>query len=97
MEMKTTIPNFAGKLLSVSVIGQDHTQGIEAPHWEKQNGRLFLVGTVPRGESTSDWCAGIPCAIAWDQISDYVAFDSVAHYHERLKIYRARKRKKKEK
>ncbi len=91
--MKRTLPDFTKKLVSVSFAAADDSQCIAHPHWEAQGGRLFLVGTVPRGGSTRDWCEGVVSAIAWDQVSDYLVFDSVEDYQARLKIYERRKGK----
>ncbi len=90
---KTKLPDFTKKMLSVSLTGEEDGRCVERPHWEIQGSRLFLVGTVPRGGSTNDWCAGIKSAIAWDQVSDYLVFESSAQYRERLAIYYKKKRK----
>ena len=90
--MKKTLPDFSGKVVSLSFAAADDTNAIEHPHWETQGGRLFLVGTIPQGGSTRDWCEVIVCAIAWDEVSDYLVFDSADEYRRRLKIYERRKR-----
>jgi hypothetical protein len=91
--MKQTLPNFSKKVVSFSFAGADNSQCIAHPRWETQGGRLFLIGTVPRGGSTHDWCEGVVSAVAWDQVSDYLVFDSVEDYRVRLKIYERRKRR----
>ncbi len=91
--MKKSLPDFSKKLVSVSLAGEEDSRAIECPRWEIQGGRLFLVGTVPRRGSTRDWCEGIVSAVAWDQVTDYLVFDSAAHYRERLSIYERRKAK----
>ncbi len=91
--MKNKLPDFSKKLIAVTMAGDKDGRGIDKPRWEMQGGRLFLVGTVARGSSTSDWCAGLVIAIAWDQVTDYLVFDSAAHYWKQLSIYERRKRK----
>jgi len=91
--MKQTLPDFTKKLVSLSFAAADDSRCIAHPHWETQGGRLFLVGTVPRGGSARDWCEGILSAVAWDQVSDYLVFDSIEDYRARLKIYERRKGK----
>ena len=91
--MKNTFPDFSNKLVSVSLAGDDDSRALEHPSWAMQGGRLFLVGTVPCGGSTRDWCAGVVTAVAWDQVTDYLVFDSADHYRERLKVYGKRKSK----
>lgn len=92
--MNDALPDFSTKVVSLSFAGADDSQPIEHPRWETQGGRLFLVGTVPRGGSTRDWCEGIVTAVAWDQVSDYLVFDSADHFRERLKNVEKRKRKR---
>ena len=91
--MKKTLPDFSNKVVSVSFAAADDTHAIQHPRWETQGGRLFLVGTIPRGGSTRDWVEGIVCAVAWDEVSDYLLFDSAEEYRARLKIYERRKGK----
>ena len=88
--MKSSLPDFSQKLVSLSFASSEASQCIEHPRWETQGGRLFLVGTVPRGGSARDWCEGIVSAVAWDQVSDYLVFDSVKDYRARLKIHQKR-------
>lgn len=90
--MKKSLPDFSKKLVSFSLVG-DECRAIDRPRWVMQAGRLFLVGTVPRGGSSRDWCEGIVSAVAWDQVTDYLVFDSADHYRKRLKIYEKRKGK----
>lgn len=91
--MKNKLPNFSGKVVSVSFVGADDTHAIENPTWKTQGGKLFLVGTIPRGGSTRDWVKGIVCAAAWDHVSDYLVFESADDYRKRLQVFRVRKRK----
>lgn len=91
--MTSSLPDFSGKLVSVSFSGADDSCSLANPHWETQGDRLFLVGTVPPGGSTRDWCKGIVSAVAWDQVSDYIVFDSIEDYQARLRIYNKSKRK----
>lgn len=91
--MKSTRPDFTKKLVSLSLVGDEGTRVLDCPHWEMQAGRLFLVGIVPRGGSGGDWCEGVLCAAAWDQVTDYLVFDSAKHYRKQLAIYEKRKRK----
>jgi hypothetical protein len=91
--MKKSLPDFSKKLVSVSLVGDQDGRAIDRPRWVTQGGRLFLVGTVPRGGSTRDWCEGIVSAVAWDQVTDYLVFDSADSYRERLRIYEKRKSK----
>ena len=90
---KSSLPDFTNKLVSVGLYGEDEGRPLDRPRWEMQGGRLFLVGTTPRGGSTRDWCEGIVNAVAWDQVTDYLVFDSAEDYRKHLAIYQGRKRK----
>lgn len=91
---KSHLPDFTDKMVSIAVAGADDGRCLEHARWETQGGRLFLVGTVPRGASSNDWCGGIRSAVAWDQVTDYQVFDSAKHYLERLAVYERKKRKR---
>jgi hypothetical protein len=90
---KTRLPDFTKKLVSVSMAGDEHSYALDCPRFETQGGRLFLVGTVPHGGSTSNWSEGAMCAIAWENVTDYLVFDSAKHYQKRLEIFKKHKRK----
>jgi hypothetical protein len=80
--MKHRLPDFTGKTVSFSTA--DSTLGIEEPRFETQGGRLFVVGVVPKGATTSDWAVGVRCAVAWEAVTDYLVFQSVDDYNRRL-------------
>jgi hypothetical protein len=82
--MSSRLPSFANRVLSVVCVGEDTGQLIANPKWEKQGGRLFLIGTVPKKASQDNWMEDLPCAIAWDTVQDYVVFASIDDYFERL-------------
>jgi hypothetical protein len=82
--MKKHLPQLAGKVLSVLCAGEDTGQLIYDPSFQEQGGRLFMIGTVPKEASRDNWMEGLPCAIAWDTVQDYVIFASMDDYLERL-------------
>jgi len=89
---KSKIPDFSNKLVSFSLATDDHTYAINRPKIEIQLGRLFLVGTVPAGASAGDWSEGAVCAVAWDQVNNYLVFESAQHYAKALRKFRKSKR-----
>ena len=91
---KAGLPDFTNKVVSVSIPGEEDARCVEHPRWERQGGKLFLVGMVPHGCSTNDWCGGIASAVAWEAVTDYLIFDSVEQYLERLRVYEGKKRKR---
>ena len=82
--MKTTIPRFDGKVISVVCENEETGQLIFSPKFESQGGRLFIVGTVPRESSRDNWIEGLTTAIAWDTVQDYVVFESMEDFIKRL-------------
>lgn len=88
--MKRRLPQFAGKVLSVVCAGEDTGQLISNPAFEEQGERLFLVGVVPKDSSRDNWMEGLPCAVAWETVQDYVVFASMDDYLTRLHPSRRR-------
>jgi hypothetical protein len=91
--MRKSLPDFSKKLVSLGLIGDVESYALDRPVWENQGGRLFLIGKVPRGASTRDWCEGLIASVAWDRVTDYLIFDSAKHYRKQLAIYKKRRRK----
>ena len=92
--MKSKLPNFRGKAVSVVLTGDDEHRLLFDPLFEMQGGRLFLIGTIPRHGSTKDWVAQLPAGVAWDMVQEYIVFDSVEHYARRLAIYEGKRKRK---
>ena len=91
--MKSKLPDFTKKVVVVSWMTTDASRALAYPRWERQGGRLFLVGAVPSGGSRNDWLMDGEAAVAWEMVSDYLVFDSLADYHKRRSIYASRKPK----
>ena len=85
--MKSKLPNFKGKMVSILSEGEVTPSLIADTHFEIQAGRLFLVGTIPKGGSTGDWVAGLSCAVAWETVQEYIVFESAEDYAKRVAIY----------
>ena len=54
--------------------------------FEAQAGKIFLIGTIPKGSSESNWDANKIGAILWDQVRNYVVFDSLEEITNAIKI-----------
>jgi hypothetical protein len=80
---KTIFPDFNNKVVLVGIATDDYSYSMNCPRWETQGGRLFLAGTVPRGGSGRDWAEGAVRAVAWDEVTDYLVFDSIKDFHKR--------------
>ncbi|GAB6098093.1 hypothetical protein JCM14469_43490 [Desulfatiferula olefinivorans] len=80
------LPDLSGRCVSISIMDDDISHDLNDPHFEIQGGRLFIVGTTPKGSTSSDWIAGCQCAIAWDRVTDYVVFKNLKAYTKSIKI-----------
>ena len=89
--MKTRLPNFRNRVVSVVCENEDTGQLILNPAFQLQGGRVFLVGTVPPDASQDNWMEGLTTAIAWDTVQDYVVFDSMSDFLTRLNSQRPKK------
>ena len=92
MKKIPTFPDFTHKLVSVSLVGESHAYALGNPRMEMQGGRLFLVGTVPPGGASFDWSEGAVTAVAWDQVNNYLVFESAKDYRKRLTKFRKHKK-----
>lgn len=84
--MDDNLPDFRGKVIAVYYMSKSlpDVGALEEPTFERQGGRLFLVGRVPRGVGEGDWNAGLMTYIAWDCIAEYTVFLSVEEFHRRM-------------
>jgi len=91
MDMEEKLPDLKGKAVLVYFIGRRDQDGtvIQRPSFERQGGRLFLCETVLEGTTVNDWILGIKTYVAWEQIEEYLVFDSAEDYHSRVEKGRA--------
>ena len=83
--MKESYPDFKGKVLSITIENDTTNHDLIDPHFENQAGRIFIIGTVPKGATESDWVEGCQCSIAWNRIIEYFTFDSLEAYSKAIK------------
>jgi hypothetical protein len=79
---KSALPDFNDKIVQASLVGDSHMYAMASPHFEMQGDRLFLVGVVPRGGTSSNWSEGAVVAVAWDRVTDYLVFASAEIYQK---------------
>jgi hypothetical protein len=91
---KPTLPEFGNKVIQVSLVGDDHGFAMASPHFVKQGERLFLVGVVPPGGTSSNWSEGAVVAVVWDRVTDYMVFESVEIYQRGREKYRRHAKRK---
>jgi len=77
------LPDFSGKVVSFGL--PDSTLAMINPKFEKQAGRLFVIGTIPKESTTNDYALGNSCAIAWEAITDYIIFENEKEYKKQMK------------
>ncbi|HEY2586788.1 MAG TPA: hypothetical protein VGI81_13675 [Tepidisphaeraceae bacterium] len=78
--MTEPVPNFSGKLLLVYTSTSRQPAVLENVRFEMQGGRLFLLGRYPK---TFEWLANVAAAVAWDEVVEYLLFDSLDDYEQR--------------
>ena len=80
------LPDFSGKILSITIMDDDVSYDLTDPHFEVQGGRLFIIGIVPKGATGSNWSAGATSAVAWERITDYYVFNSLDAYQRATEV-----------
>lgn len=78
-------PDFSGKCISITIMDDDRNHDLFDPKFELQGGRLFIIGTTPKGATVSDWVEGVTGAVAWDRVTDYFLFDDLESYYAATK------------
>ena len=77
------LPSFDGKVVSFGL--PDSTLAILNPKFEKQAGRIFIIGTIPEECTKNDYALGNACAISWDNVTDYIIFKNEKEYKKQMK------------
>lgn len=78
------LPNYEGRVLSVSLKQEQGTVKIADPRWATVNGHLFLVGRWPDHPTEPQRFAGVQTAVRWDDVNHFILFDSEADFMRRL-------------
>ncbi len=91
-EIDDQFPDFRGKIVMFYLANQSLKQAtpVESPIFEHQAERLFVVGVHASGV-VSHWAEGLKISIAWDQVQQYIVFDSRSDYEQRV-VNRRRKK-----
>jgi hypothetical protein len=74
------------KIIHIYKVNRENDVALQDARIEMHHGRFFLVGLVPDGGSANDWLAGLTTYVSWDQIEEFVVFDSLEEYHRRLSL-----------
>lgn len=77
-----SLPDFAGKVVLLHFTHKPDADGevLCEPHFERQGGRLFLLGTPAPGTTVNNWLEGKMSAVAWDTVDVYYVFGSLRDY-----------------
>jgi len=86
---ESSLPDFSGKLvLFYTSNAPEAISGgtmMQYAEFKKYGNRLFVEGRVPDiDENYHHWVAKLQTAIAWEDVTSYVVFDSPEEYLERL-------------
>ncbi len=57
---------------------------LEDVAFQIQGDKIFMVGRIAEGTTPNDWASGVSTAIAWDRIEQYLVFDSLQEYMDRV-------------
>lgn len=83
---KEFLPDLSGKCISARLLDSEYSHDLFDPKFEYQGGILFLVGTIPKGCSDSDWNAGEIGAFSWSRVINYTLFASLESYTKAIEI-----------
>ena len=76
--------DLSNKIVFIYKVNSQNDISLQDPTFEMHNGKLFLVGEVPDGGSANDWLSGLKVYVAWDQVEEFIIFDSIKECHARL-------------
>jgi hypothetical protein len=85
--------NINGKTVSIVCQGEEESQTLHDVRVEKIGTAEFIVGTIPKGQTTNDWLSGAIGMAPLDKIVDIVVFDSKEDYFKRQKTLNKKKKK----
>lgn len=73
---------FTNKVVSFSTL--DDTLVIFNPKLENIEGKIFAVGTIPKGITSNNWTKDKQCAVSWEHVVDFMIFESIEDYKQRV-------------
>ena len=90
------VENLHGKVISITIKDDSVSHDFINPEFKELQGRTFVTGITPKGQTDSGWTDNCPAGVAWDRVTDYVIFDSIESYIYAVKkseIYEEQKEK----
>ena len=81
-------PDLSGKIILIYLTNQcdEHNVVLEQAKFQMQGDKLFIVGVFAEGTTANDWATGIPTAVAWSNVEQYLVFDSLEDYFYRISL-----------
>ena len=64
----------------------DYNVVLQDANLENQAGKLFIVGEFAAGTTSGDWAPGVPTAVSWDNVEQYLVFDTIEDYFTRMSL-----------
>ena len=79
-------PDFSGKivLLYLENRASEDSVVLENAAFQIQGDKIFLVGRIAEGTTPNDWASGVDTAVSCDSIEQYLVFDSLQEYMDRV-------------
>jgi hypothetical protein len=74
---------FKNKVVSFSA--KDSVLALKNPFFVEIKNRLFVCGQIPKKATNNDWAKNKKGYIAWDEVSDFIIFESEQDYIKRMK------------
>jgi hypothetical protein len=85
----STYPEFEGKTLLVCLNGRQSEDAyvVDNPKVETLLGRFFITGNITPLGGPLNFSRSLPIAIAWDQVQNWIVWESSEHYYERRREF----------
>lgn len=86
--MDGRFPDLSHKIVLLYLANQcdEHNVVLAQPRFEQQGDKLFILGIFAEGTTANDWATGIHTAVAWDKVEQYLVFDSLEDYFDRISL-----------
>jgi hypothetical protein len=83
-----TFPDFSGKIVLIYLVNRtdDYNVVLQQARLENHAGKIFIVGEFAEGTTSGDWAAGVETAVSWDNVEQYLLFDSIEDYFARMSL-----------
>jgi hypothetical protein len=83
------LPDFDGKVVLLDMNAPDAIGGgvvMTYASFKTYGGRLFIEGRIPQVDYVNHkWVSKLQTAVAWEDVTSYIVFESVGDYIDRLR------------